>query len=95
MLRFSIRELMLLTLTAGIAVGWYLDHKQLTRALIVANLPREPLNRAYQRHSDELSVINKELASHGLGLWQLCGGGFHVGTSIKSDSKPGPQNSLD
>jgi hypothetical protein len=27
MFRFSIRELLILTLTAGLAVGWWLDHR--------------------------------------------------------------------
>lgn len=31
MFRFTIRELLILTVTAGLAVGWWTDHRRLTR----------------------------------------------------------------
>ena len=33
MFRFSIRELMLLTLVVGLALGWWLDHHRISLAL--------------------------------------------------------------
>jgi hypothetical protein len=29
MFRFTIRELLILTVTAGLALGWWLDHRQI------------------------------------------------------------------
>ncbi len=29
MFRFTIRELLILTVTAGLAVGWWVDHRQM------------------------------------------------------------------
>jgi hypothetical protein len=31
MLRFTIRELLILTVTAGLAVGWWLEHRRANR----------------------------------------------------------------
>ena len=33
MFRFSIRELMLITLVVGLTVGWWIDHRQNTSTL--------------------------------------------------------------
>jgi hypothetical protein len=37
MFRFTIRELLILTVTAGLAVGWWLEHRQLGSRLVVEN----------------------------------------------------------
>jgi hypothetical protein len=31
MFRFTIRELLILTVTAGLAVGWWIDHRRLSK----------------------------------------------------------------
>lgn len=41
MFRFTIRELLILTVTAGLAVGWWLDHRALA-----------PLAEAHRRFAD-------------------------------------------
>jgi nicotinamide riboside kinase len=62
MFRFSIRELMLVTLAVAMGVGWFADHRRLREghfrqrvnfhAELVQELERHGLHMGYQAHSN-------------------------------------------
>jgi hypothetical protein len=62
MFRFSIRELMLVTLVVGVGVGWFADHRRLRaghfreranfQAELIQELEWHGLNLGYEHHAD-------------------------------------------
>jgi hypothetical protein len=42
-LRFTIRDLLWLTLVVALAVGWWIDHRRLTDFIMYLNEPPPPL----------------------------------------------------
>lgn len=94
MFRFTIRELLILTVTAGLAVGWWIDHKELSGAAFVASDQARIWESRSNLADENVEEINKQLHGHGLALIWFCGeSGTRVGvTSSNSveENNPGP-----
>jgi len=76
MFRFSIRELMLVTLVVAMGVSWLADRRQLCGALDKAgeslNESQEgqaELNRLCKLHRESLERVEKQLPGFGLHIW--------------------------
>lgn len=63
MLRFTIRELLLLTLVAALAIGWWLDHRQLSHTAAESQMLQKwsELNLAHARI--ELEMTKQKLVT--------------------------------
>jgi hypothetical protein len=75
MFRFSIRELMLVTLVLALGVAWFADHATLRVALNEATGKSE-------RQDTEIGEIRKQLKGHGLEMMQVVYADGHPGVLI-------------
>ena len=64
MFRFSIRELMLVTLVAALAVAWFTEHRSSQEAMKKS----EKLLAKNRRLNAEMDSIAEQLKDYGLGL---------------------------
>ena len=88
MFRFSIRELMLVTLVAATLFAWMSERYRMEAALIdaneakqeAANAKEETLSwrRTSKRLNEERESIGKQLGHHGFVIWQSRRGGPRV-----------------
>ena len=62
MFRFTIRELLILTVTAGLAVGWWLDHPLLTGDRNHWRIRSQNLETVYNAKDRDLEAAKAELA---------------------------------
>ena len=76
MFRFSIRELLLLTVVAAIGVAWFTDHSRLHAALVSAQSDAKSSDAVCDRLQREMDNIGHELPRHGLCLLWACEGPF-------------------
>ena len=82
MFRFSIRELMLVTLVVALGVAWCTEHRRLQAALndaIEATEKSEKSQTRTRRMDAEIGQIHDQLAAHGLGILRV----------IYDDGRPG------
>ncbi|MGI8980500.1 MAG: hypothetical protein ACR2FY_14830 [Pirellulaceae bacterium] len=75
MFRFSIRELMLVTLVVALGISWYAEHWQLNAAL-------KELKTSENYWANEIKLIEYELGRQGLEIKQNC----FLGPSIQKTS---------
>jgi hypothetical protein len=57
MFRFSIRELMLLTLAVGLSAGWWLDHKATTARYAASHMQAERFRRTLLHAKDQYEKL--------------------------------------
>jgi hypothetical protein len=105
MFRFTIRELLLLTLVVGLGLAWYAEHKRLLTALAevqqVQKLAKEQAERAdgdirylLERDRRDNQSIARQLAEFDLELFSM-GGGPIIRRRWKSDPfTPGRPGSI-
>jgi len=75
MFRFSIRELMLVTLVAALAVAWFTEHRSSQEAMKQS----EKLLARNRRLNAEMDSIAEQLEGYGLGLLR----------TMYADNRPG------
>ena len=75
MLRFSIRELMLVTVVMAMGISWYAEHRQLNAAL-------KELKTSENYWANEIKLIECELGKQGLEIKNNC----FLGPSIQKSS---------
>lgn len=85
MFRFTIRELLILTVTAGLAVGWWMDRSLLDLALKESEHDRGLLEWVRSDLQKDIDRIGEQLPDHGLELRYFCGGRGTVYTVTKLD----------
>jgi len=64
MLRFTIRELLILTLAVGLAVGWWLEHRradQLNSENFVLRLAGEMMRQAIEKMEADEDAVARNL----------------------------------
>src|SRR5690242_10554815 len=66
MFRFSIRELMLVTLVIVFGVAWFVEHRRAQAALAAANEASGNAEFWEQRYNEDERSLQKQLASYGL-----------------------------
>ena len=78
MFRFSIRELMLVTLVVAIGVAWFLDHRRLHGALVNSNTAIEAAIGEAKNAKEQQELLNQqvkeELAQYGFQFKLRCVG---------------------
>jgi hypothetical protein len=86
MFRFSIRELMLVTLVVAVGVAWWLHYRQTEsrRQAVEAKLNStekdlEYMRTAFFQERDEYLSLIKGLNSRGVGVWKELDGKAHAG----------------
>ena len=89
MLRFTIRELLLVTLVVGLGLTWFADRSRLHAALVASERENETLERVSDTLREDIDRIGDQLPSHGLYLWHACGVGPIVGEP-PADPRPSP-----
>jgi len=97
MFRFTIRELLILTVTAGLAVGWWVDRSLLRVATAWALEQSQTWESRSNRADADIEEINKQLLEHGLGLVWFCSeSGASVGvTRLNSPEEKYPVADLE
>jgi len=73
MFRFTIRELLILTVTAGLAVGWWIDRRELGADLTLASEQSRSWESRSKHLELEIDEIGGQLADHGLHIIWFCG----------------------
>ena len=76
MFRFSIRELMLVTLVVAMGISWLADRRQLSgsldraaESLIESKESEAELNRLCRHRRESLERIEEQLPNFGLHIW--------------------------
>jgi hypothetical protein len=88
MFRFSIRELLLVTLAVGMGLTWFADRRHLHAALASSNEKAAQSERACDVLRGQIDQIGDQLPEHGLHLWWTCGAG-----PLVAEPPPAPQPS--
>jgi hypothetical protein len=78
MFRFSIRELMLVTLVAALGVAWFAEHRRAQSALERAKDAEETAEVRWHYWKKEVADIQKQLPQFGLDIGWIVHGGPHV-----------------
>jgi hypothetical protein len=71
-LRFTIRELLILTVTVGLGIAWLTDRSRLYAALEKSDHEREYLEWVRNDLEEDIVHINGQLVAHGLELRHAC-----------------------
>lgn len=78
MLRFSIRELMVLTVAVSLGVAWFVDHRRLQGALVTTSEARDDAiaeAKSERERQDRLAkLVDEGLAEHGFKIELMCAG---------------------
>ena len=92
MFRFSIRELMVVTVTVAIGVSWFVDHRRLRVALVDANTAIEAAKveseKARERGQQLTKQVDDELAYYGFRFTLRCVGNKMVKRLVPIESVP-------
>jgi hypothetical protein len=83
MFRFSIRELMLVTVVVVFGLGWFIEHRRANREAASAAEAREFGRDQQQVRMNDLESIKGQLRKHGLSLDWV----FPTGVTVVSVEK--------
>ena len=93
-MKFSLRDLMWLTVVVALALGWWLDHRQsqhLGRRLEISEFEAKTLDKAARKWSQDVEDIVVQLHEHDLLLERKDGKCIVVPTpSVSAPNKPKP-----